>query len=60
VTSTVYLGVTVTMTRRKVDVPVIGPMASQVMDVDQGIRLEEEPARLAAPFLLLHQRRKSP
>lgn len=58
--STVYLVVTVTMNRRKVDVPVVGPIAIQVMDFDQVIRLEEESARLAAPCLLLHQRRQSP
>jgi hypothetical protein len=60
VTSTVYLVVTVPMNRRKVDGPVVGPMAIEVMAFDQVIRLEEESARPAAPFLLLQKRRESP
>jgi hypothetical protein len=60
VTSTVYLVVTVTMNRRKVEVPVVGSMAIEVMEFDQVIRLEVESARLAAPFLLLQKRRESP
>src|SRR4029453_6449753 len=51
---------TVTMNCRKVDGPVIGAISIQVMDFDQVIRREEESARLAAPLLLLHQRRQSP
>ena len=58
--STVYLVVTVTMNRRKVDVPVVGPMTIKVMEFDQVIRLEEESARLAAPFLWFQKRRESP
>jgi hypothetical protein len=60
VTSTVYLVMTVTMNCRKVEVPVIGAISIQVMDFDQVIRREAESARLAAPLLLLHQRRQSP
>jgi hypothetical protein len=60
VKSTVYLVMTVTMNRRKVDVPVVSPISIEVMDFDQVIRLEEESACLAVPFLFLQQRRKSP
>jgi hypothetical protein len=60
VKSTVYLVVTVTMNRRQVDVPVIGPISIKVMEFDQVIRLEEESACLAASGLFLHQRRQSP
>jgi hypothetical protein len=60
VKSTVYLIMTVTMNRRKVDVPVVRAIAIEMMTFDQVIRLEKEPTGLAAPLLLFQQRRKSP
>jgi hypothetical protein len=59
VKSTMYLVVTVTMDRRKVDVPVVGALAVEMMAVDQVIRLEKESTCLAAPLLFLPQRRKA-
>jgi hypothetical protein len=60
VKSTVYLVMTVTMNRRKVDGPVVRAIAIEMMTFDQVIRLEKEPTGLAAPLLFLQQRRKSP
>ncbi len=60
VKSTVYLVMTVTMNRRKVDVPVVGSVSIEVMVFDQVLRLEKESTCLAAPSLFLQQRRKSP
>jgi hypothetical protein len=60
VKSTVSLVVTVTGNRRKVDVPVVGPIAIEVRVFEQVIRLEKESACLAAPFLFLQQRCQSP
>src|SRR5262249_43319713 len=51
---------TVTVDRRKVKVPVLGPIAIAVMDLDQVLRPEEESTRLAVPFLFLQQHRKAP
>src|SRR5262245_25393711 len=46
---------TVTVDCRKIEVSVLGPIAIQMMDLDQILRLEEEPARLAVPCLSLQQ-----
>ena len=53
--SAVDLVVTVTVDRRKIVVPVLGPIAIKVMDLEQVLRLEEESARLTAPVLFLQQ-----
>jgi len=60
VKSTVALVMTVTMNRRKGDVPGVRTMAIKVMECAQVIRLEEESARRATPFLVLQKRRESP
>src|SRR5688572_15699275 len=46
---------TVTMNRRKVDVPVVKSIAIEMMTFDQVIRLEKESTCLAAPLLFFQQ-----
>ena len=53
--STVYLVMTVTMNRRKVDVPAVRAITIEVMTLDQVIRLEKESTGLAAPLLFFQQ-----
>ena len=53
--STVYLVMTVTMNRRKVDVPAVRAITIEMMTLDQVIRLEKESTGLAAPLLLFQQ-----
>jgi len=50
----VYLVVTVTVDRRKVAVSVIAMVSIPMMELDQGIRGEEESTGWASPPLLLN------